>query len=163
MYKLILALFSIAMFPFALFSLACFSPLQCRVNGYCDASPCTSRFERRFNACCILDLFAARPTKPPPPPRSLPPVAGHKSPAPSADRQLGEAPIASGDSSASDSYEPVNFSAPECDRHGSPETARLTSMQYCGSETESEIYPAIQFGDDVSRSYYRCRRVMTGW
>jgi len=47
-------------------------------------------------------------------------------------------------------YDPVNFSAPECDLHSSPEMARLTSMQYCGSETESDIYPTIQFGDDVS-------------
>lgn len=54
------------------------------------------------------------------------------------------------DSSTSDeTYEPINYSAPECD-HSSPEMARLTSMQYCGSETESEIYPVIQFGDDVS-------------
>lgn len=57
------------------------------------------------------------------------------------------------DDSCSASDEPsVNFSAPECDR-GSPEMARLASLQYCGSETESEIYPpAIQFGDDVSVS-----------
>lgn len=98
-----------------------------------------------------------RPSKPPPPPRSLPPVA--KVPPKSSSAVTSEEIISIADyldtpktcdSSASDeTYEPVNFSAPECD-HSSPEMARLTSMQYYGSETESEIYPTIQFGDDVS-------------
>ncbi|XP_025201211.1 verprolin [Melanaphis sacchari] len=91
----------------------------------------------------------ARPTKPPPPPRSLPPVT--KLPLKSVpSTEIADYPDApkTCDSSASDeTYEPVNFSAPECD-HSSPEMARLTSMQYYGSETESDIYPTIQFGDD---------------
>ncbi|CAH1722268.1 unnamed protein product [Aphis gossypii] len=91
----------------------------------------------------------ARPTKPPPPPRSLPPVA--KLPLKSIpSTEITDYPDTpkTCDSSASDeAYEPVNFSAPECD-HSSPEMARLTSMQYYGSETESDIYPTIQFGDD---------------
>lgn len=106
----------------------------------------------------FLTVFTVRPTKPPPPPRSLPPAAKlQQSPAKSAAVQLPEngdsldGPKESNSStSGDDNYEPVNFSAPECDHHGSPEMARLTSMQYCGSETESETYPTIRFGDDVS-------------
>lgn len=118
--------------------------------------------EYQPNEGCSRLRFAARPTKPPPPPRSLPPVAKPplpKSPHPSSaaldrdrpDNDDVDAPKTCDDScSASDeACEPVNFSAPECD-HSSPEMARLTSLQYCGSETESEIYPTIQFGDDVS-------------
>ncbi|XP_003245407.1 uncharacterized protein LOC100571586 [Acyrthosiphon pisum] len=91
-----------------------------------------------------------RPTKPPPPPRSLPPVVKLqlKSSVPSTEiTDYPEAPKTCDSSASDEAYEPVNFSAPECD-HSSPEMARLTSMQYYGSETESEIYPTIQFGDD---------------
>lgn len=103
----------------------------------------------------VWNNVSVRPTKPPPPPRGLPPVVKlpfKSAPCTEITDYPGEPKTC--DSSASDeTYEPVNFSAPECD-HSSPEMARLTSMQYYGSETESEIYPTIQFGDDVSYNTY---------
>lgn len=99
----------------------------------------------------MYENVLARPTKPPPPPRSLPPVTKlvMKS-LPSAEiTDYLDAPKTCDSSTSDETYEPVTYLAPECD-HSSPEMARLTSLQYCGSETESEIYPTIQFGDDVS-------------
>ncbi|XP_050543394.1 uncharacterized protein LOC126906693 [Daktulosphaira vitifoliae] len=89
-----------------------------------------------------------RPSKPPPPPRSHPPTP--QTTAVKNNLKLTEYcddASKTCDSSTSDEiYEQINYSAPECDH--SSEMAQLTSMQYCGSETESEIYPVIQFGDD---------------
>ncbi|VVC35387.1 Hypothetical protein CINCED_3A024933 [Cinara cedri] len=104
----------------------------------------------------VINHYPVRPTKPPPPPRSLPPVVKlPTSPArpaavrpPEVGDHLDGSKTCNSNGSGDDNYEPVNFSAPECDHHGSPEMARLTSMQYCGSETESETYPTIRFGDD---------------
>lgn len=106
--------------------------------------------------CYFFFFFVVRPTKPPPPPRSLPPIT--KLPlktVPSAEIiDYPDAPKTCDSSTSDETYEPINFSAPECD-HSSPETTGPTSIQYYGSETESEIYPAIQFGDDVSTYFYR--------
>jgi len=109
----------------------------------------------------VWNNVSVRPTKPPPPPRSLPPVAKLPLKLSTEITDYPEAPKTCDSSASDEAYEPVNFSAPECD-HSSPEMARLTSMQYYGSETESEIYPTIQFGDDVSYDlvYYHSNNIV---